>query len=115
VQLDYAFDRLRATKLAHAYEILVPTRARPFDATMKERLPADGSDLRTGLVGAATRFAHDYEPDGGRDRAAIFAIKCPRSVGNRGRPCGIDFQRQNKRNPFRCHRMSVSGFTTVRS
>jgi hypothetical protein len=68
VQLDYAFDRLRATKLAHAYELLVPTRARPFDASMKERLHADGSDLRTGLFGAATRGAHDYESDGGTDR-----------------------------------------------
>src|SRR2546422_4042645 len=27
----------------------------------------------------------------------------------------IDFHRQNSRNPLRCHRMSVSGFTTVRS
>src|SRR5204862_1315849 len=26
VQLDYAFDRLRASKLTHAYKILVPAR-----------------------------------------------------------------------------------------
>ena len=44
-----------------------------------------------------------------------FAINCRRSAGNRGRPRGLDFNRQNSRNPFRCHRMSVSGFTTVRS
>src|SRR5437870_191034 len=65
VQLDYAFDRWRANKLAHAYEILVPTRARSLEATVKERLHADGSDLRAGLLGAATRGAHDCEPDGG--------------------------------------------------
>src|SRR5712692_9015590 len=68
VQLDYAFDRLRAHKLAHAYEILVPTRARSLEATVRERLHADGSDLRAGLLGAATRSAHDCEPNGGADR-----------------------------------------------
>jgi len=46
---------------------------------------------------------------------AMSAIKSRRSAGNRGRPRGIDFHRQNSRNPLRCHRMSVSGFTTVRS
>jgi len=50
-----------------------------------------------------------------RFAAAMSAIKCRRSAGNRGRPRGIDFHRQNSRNPLRCHRMSVSGFTTVRS
>src|SRR3989442_16022788 len=68
VQLDYAFDRLRGNKLARAYEILVPTRARLLEATLKERLHADGSNLRTGLLGAATRGAHDCEPDRGTDR-----------------------------------------------
>jgi len=50
-----------------------------------------------------------------RFAAAMSAINCRRSAGNRGRPRGLDFHRQNSRNPFRCHRMSVSGFTTVRS
>ena len=50
-----------------------------------------------------------------RFAAAMSAIKCRRSAGNRGRPRGIDFHCQNSRNPLRCHRMSVSGFTTVRS
>src|SRR5207245_7970204 len=36
VQLDYAFDRLRATKLAHAYELLVPTRARPLGVATRK-------------------------------------------------------------------------------
>src|SRR5712691_8949835 len=67
-QLDYAFDRLRASKLAHAYEILVPARARPLEAAVRERLHADGGDLRTGLLGAAARSTHDCEPDHGADR-----------------------------------------------
>ena len=33
--------------------------------------------------------------------------------GTGGRPLGRDFQRQNKRKPFRCQRMRVSGFTTT--
>ena len=43
--------------------------------------------------------------------AAISRISCRRSLGKRGLPVGFDFQRQNSRNPLRCHRMSVSGFT----
>src|SRR6516164_8537487 len=73
VQLDYAFDRLRANKLAHAYEILVPTRTRLLETTVKERLHANGSDLRAGLVGATARGAHDCEPDGGADRVGANA------------------------------------------
>jgi len=50
-----------------------------------------------------------------RFAAAISAINCRRSAGTRGRPCGRDFHRQNKRNPLRCQRMSVFGLTTVMS
>src|SRR5437879_12836271 len=57
VQLDYAFDRLRATKLAHAYEILVPARPRSCEAHVKERAQADGRELRSGLVVSAARSA----------------------------------------------------------
>jgi hypothetical protein len=46
--------------------------------------------------------------------AAIAAISRCRSVGNRGCPRGLDFQRQNNWKPLRCHRMSVSGFTSIR-
>ena len=49
-----------------------------------------------------------------RFAAAIAAISRCRSAGNRGLPRGLDFQRQNNWKPFRCHRMSVAGFTTVR-
>ena len=68
VQLEYAFDRLRGDKLAHAYELLVPARARPLEASVRERVHAHGSDLRAGVVGAAAGGAHDCEPDGGADR-----------------------------------------------
>src|SRR5258708_1248121 len=73
VQLDYAFDRLRANKLAHAYEILVPARARPLEAAVRERVHADGGNLRPGLRGAAARGAHDCEPVRGPDRAGEAA------------------------------------------
>ena len=47
--------------------------------------------------------------------AAISKMSFLSSSGTGGRPLGRDFQRQNKRNPFRCQRMSVSGFTTMRA
>ena len=39
-------------------------------------------------------------------------MSCRRLFGSLGRPRGRDFHRQNKRNPFRCQRMKVSGLTT---
>ena len=53
------------------------------------------------LLAALRVFFHsrgDAEPDG------ILA-------DDSGRPTGLDFRRQNSRNPWRCQRMSVSGFT----
>ena len=49
-----------------------------------------------------------------RFAVAISAINCCRFTGIRGRPRGRDFQRQNRRNPWRCQGTSVSGCTTVR-
>src|SRR5262249_21840705 len=43
--------------------------------------------------------------------AAISRIRRRRSFGRRGRPMGLDFQRQNSRNPWRCQRMSVGALT----
>src|SRR5215831_19080589 len=43
--------------------------------------------------------------------AAISRISRRRSLGRRGRPMGLDFQRQNSRNPWRCQRMSVDALT----
>ncbi len=68
VQLDYACDRLPASKLAHAYEMLVPARARVLEAHVKERAYADGGDLRPGVLGTTARGARDCEPDRGTDR-----------------------------------------------
>jgi len=47
--------------------------------------------------------------------AAISAMSLRRSLGIRGLPTGRDFQRHNRRNPFRCQRMNVSGLTFTRA
>ena len=53
-----------------------------------------------------------FAPADVRDRH--LEISFLSSSGTGGRPFRRDFHRQNKRNPFRCQRMSVSGFTTMR-
>jgi len=68
IKVDYAFDRLLQSKLAQAYDILVPLRERPVGGRIKEFDDEDGGDLRKGLVRAATRGKHDREPDGVADR-----------------------------------------------
>src|SRR3989442_15577310 len=47
--------------------------------------------------------------------SAVSPISLRTSTGTRGRPADRDFHFQNNRNPFRCRRISVSGFTTVRA
>jgi len=47
--------------------------------------------------------------------AAISPMSLRRSLGIRGLPTGRDFQRHNRRNPFRCQRMNVSGLTFTRA
>src|SRR5215469_17158511 len=42
---------------------------------------------------------------------AISRINCRSSLGRRGRPDGFDLQRQNRRKPLRCQRVSVFGLT----
>jgi len=46
---------------------------------------------------------------------AISTISFCNSAGTRGRLRGFDFHLQNSREPFRCHRMKVSGWTIVRA
>src|SRR5262245_25389507 len=46
---------------------------------------------------------------------AISTINFCTSAGTRGRPRGRDFHFQSLRNPLRCQRISVSGWTTVRA
>src|SRR6516162_1550019 len=77
IQVDYVFDRLLESKLAQAYDILVPRRERPVGGRVKEFDNEDGGDLRTSLVRAATRGKHDCEPDGVVDRVC----QGPRSGG----------------------------------
>src|SRR5208282_2210168 len=80
VHLHYAFDRLRESKLAQAYDILVPGRERLVGARVKESAHEDGGDLRKGVLGTATRGEHDREPNGGADRVR----EGPRVGGSEG-------------------------------
>jgi site-specific DNA recombinase len=68
VDVSYSFDRLLETKLAQAYEILVPCRERPVGARVKEFEYENGGDLREGFVGTTARGEHDCEPDCVADR-----------------------------------------------
>src|SRR6516225_1152368 len=79
IHVSYSFDRLLESKLAQAYDILVPTREYPVGGCLKEPKNEDGSHLRTGLVGAAARGEHDCEPDSCADRVCQEA----RSRGTR--------------------------------
>src|ERR1700693_4326886 len=77
IHIDYAFDRLRESKLAQAYDILVPSRERPVGGRVEEFDDEDDGNLRTGLVRTAARGEHDREPDGVADRVR----QGPRSGG----------------------------------
>src|ERR1700722_5296315 len=68
IHVTYSFDRLLESKLAQAYDILVPTREQPVGGCLKESENEDGSHLRTGLIGATARGEHDCESDSGADR-----------------------------------------------
>src|ERR1700736_2201021 len=68
IHVSYSFDRLLESKLAQAYDILVPTRERPVGGCLKESDNEDGGYLRTGLVRAAARGEHYCEPDSFADR-----------------------------------------------
>ena len=69
VQLEFAFDRLRAAKLEQAYDILVPDRVRIAGGVkMTEKSNEDRGDLGSCLVGQTKGREHDRQPDGGADR-----------------------------------------------
>ena len=68
IHVSYSFDRLLETKLAQAYDILVPCRERPVGVRVKEFDDEDGGDLGTSFVRAATGGKHHCEPDGIADR-----------------------------------------------
>src|SRR5882672_11938221 len=68
VCLDYRFDRLLESKLAQAYDILVPSRERLIGRIRaKETEHEDGRNLRPSVLGETTRGTHDCEPDSGAD------------------------------------------------
>src|SRR5712692_9360797 len=52
IQVSYSFDRLLESKLAQAYDILVPLREHPVGGRVKEFDKEDGGNLRSGLVRA---------------------------------------------------------------
>src|SRR4051794_41086997 len=64
VDVSYSFDRLLESKLAQAYEILVPCRERPVGAPVKEFENENGGDLREGFLRATAPGEHDCAPDG---------------------------------------------------
>src|SRR5450755_2030654 len=68
IHVTYSFDRLLESKLAQAYDILVPTREQPVGGCLKESENEDGSHLRKGLIRAAARGENDCEPDSFADR-----------------------------------------------
>ena len=70
IRLDYAFDRLLANKLQHAYEILVPDQVgivnkSPASSGVSDE---DRRDLRQGILGQTEGREHHCEPNGGVDR-----------------------------------------------
>jgi site-specific DNA recombinase len=67
VRLDYAFDRLLATKLQQVYEILVPDRVRIVSkcSALNGGTNENCGDLRQGLVRQVEGREHNCEPNGG--------------------------------------------------
>src|SRR5580765_6590974 len=69
VQLEFAFDRLRASKLEQAYDILVPDRVRIVGgAKMTEASDEDCGDLRSCIVRQAKGREHDRQSNCSADR-----------------------------------------------
>src|SRR5436189_4386096 len=68
IHVSYSFDRLLESKLAQAYDILVPTRERAVGGSRKESENEDGSHLRPGFVRATAGGEHDCEPNSFADR-----------------------------------------------
>src|SRR5260370_35222489 len=91
VHLGYTFDRLRGSKLAQVYELLVPTQQRLVGARVREGVHEVGGDLRSSVLGSAARGTHDCEPDGSADRVR----EEPRAGGSEG----VDLRR---RRLYRC-------------
>ena len=86
VQLELAFDRLRAAKLEQAYDILVPDQVRTVGGVrMKEASDEDRGDLRSCIVGQTKGREHDCKPDGGVDRVRWYENGFSRTTNIAGR------------------------------
>ena len=75
IRLDYGFDRLLATKLQQAYEILVPDRVRVVSnsSALNGETNENCGDLRQGIVRQAEGRKHHCEPNGSAEGV------CPQS------------------------------------
>jgi hypothetical protein len=67
ILLEYAFDRLSASKLERAYTILVPDLARLLGglSELSGDIYEDCGNLRPSILGTTERSEHDCEPNGG--------------------------------------------------
>jgi site-specific DNA recombinase len=86
LHLEYEFDRLLASKLELAYDILVPDRVRIIgSAKMTGASDEERSDLRSCVIGQTAGGEHDRQPDGGTGDI------CPRVTVRR--TAGMGFRR----------------------
>jgi hypothetical protein len=76
LHLEYEFDRLLASRLELAYDILVPDRVRILgSAKVTGASDEERSDLRSCVIGQTAGGEHDRQSDGGagdiRSRAKV--------------------------------------------
>jgi hypothetical protein len=70
IELEFAFDRLHATKLEQVFAILVPNRERRIDEStgLKGESHENSSDLRPSLFRSTEGGEDRSQSDGGPDR-----------------------------------------------
>jgi hypothetical protein len=70
IELEYAFDRLQATKLEQAFAILVPSRERCIDEStgLKGESHENSRHLRPCFFGSTEGGEDHSQSDGGADR-----------------------------------------------
>jgi hypothetical protein len=71
IELEFAFDRLHATKLEQVFAILVPNRERRIDEStgLKGESHENSRDLRPCLFGSTEGGEDHSQSNGGDDRA----------------------------------------------
>lgn len=88
IRFEYTFDRLLATKLEQAYEILNPDQVRILRTGADVMRVGDEGrcNLRPGIVGQAEGGAHDRQSDGGAESLRPgAAVRRAGGMGFRGR------------------------------